>query len=242
MQAVVEFIARDSAVIIRTTGPDGAGLELELEPDEARDYSNRLGECIQYASMTGDDNMPDFSAWLPDEAEVPEAAPQVASWLPASVQRAQALEDIAEARAERAAERERISRAEAAHDAAVAAHLASAAMRGEYPAPMDVAAGNVGRDLMDVLAAARGDLERDYAPTPVADERFVNGEALTASVQRAAEYDLDRQLRRAQQLHDDLTAVRARTDYAGTLAAAREKSEARHAIRSETARTPMIYR
>ena len=52
----------------------------------------------------------------------------------------------------------------------------------------------------------------------------------------AADYALDRQLRRARQLHDDLTAIRTRNDYEGTLARARAKSEASpYATRTRTA-------
>lgn len=245
--AIVEFIAYDDSVVLRATVPSGGGFDLELTADEAREFSNTLGEAILHVSNGAD--MDDFAGWVQDaEAEVVEQhEPVAAPWLPASVVRAQVLEDAAEAREDRARERERADRAEQAHDAAVAAHLAAAAMRGEYPSPMEVAAGSVGRPLMDVLEAARGDLTEAYRPQAPADERFYGEPQVQAKRSSAwtsssrsfghdsetpGEYERDslddHLLRRARELHLDLVHFRGQRDHAAAMEAARAKSDAAH--------------
>lgn len=200
-----------------------------------------------------------FAAWVQeDPAPEPEfrcnetaSAPDgFASWLPPSVMRAQHLEDVAEARTARQEERDRIARAEVAHDAAVASYIAAAAGRGEVVSAVDVVNGTIGRSLQDVLAGSTAEMadripkdqrgEKDY-------ELLIDGAMVSRSAPRsdggsAADYALDRQLRRARQLHDDLTAIRTRNDYEGTLARARAKSEASPYATRNADRTPMIYR
>jgi hypothetical protein len=248
--AGIEFIgdADDGTVTIRAVTPSGADFELRMDYDEGMRFANELGSAIRHgASKRSDDMTGDFAAWTAEtaEPEAPEPAPQAASWLPASVQRAQALEAVAEAREARAAERERADQAEQAHDRSVAAYVAAAAMRGEPVAPMDAATGNVGRDLLDVLEAARGDLARDYAPEPPADERFY-GEPRIQGAQRSgwpgSEFELDRLISRAQDSHHDLVAYKARRNYADTLEAARAKSVTRHDAGPGEGRVPMIFR
>ena len=259
--ALVEFGTDDGLVLIRVTVPSGAGFELELTGDEARAMSNHLGEAI--LDTTRSDDMTDWAAWTaedpaPEPEVVEQSEPVAASWLPASVQRAQYLEDVAEAREARAAERARAEQAEQAHDAAVAAHLAAAAARGEPVAPIDAATGNVGRPLMDVLEAARGDLTRDYAPQAPADERFYGGEMHPATAKRSAwtspsrslghdsetpsEYErdsLDEHLvRRYQELHWALVQFRGKRDGAGAMEAARARSEASRSARATRPSAP----
>ena len=48
--AVVEFGADDGLVLVRVTPPWGAAVELEMDPDAARDFSNRLGGAILAAT------------------------------------------------------------------------------------------------------------------------------------------------------------------------------------------------
>ncbi len=80
----------------------------------------------------------------------------VPSWLPASVQRSMALEEIAEAKAARDAEREREASREAAHDRALLAYRSQAEARGEHIGALSLATGEgVGRSLQDVLADAQ---------------------------------------------------------------------------------------
>jgi hypothetical protein len=106
---------------------------------------------------------------------------------------------------------------------------------------MQLATGqDIGRSLEDILTAARGNLARDYAPQKPVDERFYAEPVIHAS--RSAwpesEYALDRQLRRADELHRDFVAARARYHYPAAEVAARAKQDA---VRSGT-NVPMIHR
>ena len=51
---LVEVIVPDDGrIVLNITAPSGAGLEFDLEPDEARDLVNMLGGAIRAASRTG---------------------------------------------------------------------------------------------------------------------------------------------------------------------------------------------
>ena len=257
-QAIVEiFTTDDGLVLVSVTPPWGAPAVLEMDPDDARGFSNNLGAAIHDIATTGDD-MPDFAAWTaePPDAEEPVADPrQVApapvaepgAWLPASVQRSIALESIADDTADRKAKKDRADHAEAERDASAAAWLAAAAARGEPVAPIDAATGNIGTPLTEILERARGDLVRDYAPTPKGDETFY-GEPKVQAAKRSAwtsssrslghdsatpgEYErdslADHQVRRARELHDWLTGYRVKHDYETIHAEAMAKSDAAH--------------
>ena len=169
--------------------------------------------------------MTGFGTWTgeaPDpgtDGSGPGLTAAAASWLPAPVQRAQAIEAQAEAKLARAEKRDREERAERAHDDAVSAYVAGAAMRGEVVSAMDLAAGNVGRTLAEVLSGATGELadripvhergERDY-------ELLDAGEPVLRSGRRyddgwpSSSYEADSMLRRAADLHTDLVMVQAR--------------------------------
>jgi hypothetical protein len=165
---------------------------------------------------------------------------EFAAWIPERAQRAQAAEDARERAEARRAEAERAEAAEDARERALGAYKAQAELRGEVVSALALATGEVGRSLDDILTAARGDLARDYAPQRPVDERFWTEPVIHAS--RSAwpesEYAVDRQLRRADELHRDFVAVRARYSYPAAEEAARSKSDA---VRSSR-RVPMIDR
>jgi hypothetical protein len=52
VQVIVELFAGDGLVVLAVTAPDGAGVVLDMAPDEARDLVNMLGEGIMAASRT----------------------------------------------------------------------------------------------------------------------------------------------------------------------------------------------
>jgi hypothetical protein len=162
-----------------------------------------------------------------------------AGWIPERAARLQAAEDARERAEARRAEAERAEAAEDAQERALGAYKAQAELRGEAVSAMALATGHAGRTVEDILSAARGNLERDYAPQKPVDERFYGEPVIHAS--RSAwpesEYALDRQLRRADELHRDFVAVRARYDYPCAEAITRAKQESGHAIRSEITRT-----
>lgn len=95
-----------------------------------------------------------FAGWVgeaPGAAESAPEAPGVPSWLPPGVARIQAEENARQAQAARAEQRARADRAEVARDQAVSAYIRTAAARGEMVSGMDIANGNVGKTLHDVL-------------------------------------------------------------------------------------------
>jgi hypothetical protein len=178
------------------------------------------------------------------------------SWLPVRVQRALAAADAAERREARHAEAARADAADAAREKSLAAYKAAAELRGEVVSAVALASGEVaGRTVADVFADARAAGDRDDARAAARDRRdelvYVDEPVIHAgrSAPLVAEYALDRQLRRADELHRDLVALRARYDYPAAEAIARAKSEVGQAIRSAgdgddgpDAYIPMIYR
>jgi hypothetical protein len=157
----------------------------------------------------------------------------VPDWLPLAAQR-NLIHEAAQQRAEaKRAELERADHADRAHDKALAAYREAAEARGEYVSAVDVAAGRVpGRTVADVFRGALEAGEREDARAAVRDRRAAQGEVPLmfgeASIGRSgwpqSEYELDRQLRRASDLHRDLVAFMARRDYPAAAEAARAKS------------------
>lgn len=150
-----------------------------------------------------------------------------AGWLPPSIARAQRLEDIAEARAERAAERARDDARAAAEDRAVAAYRAAAESRGDVVSALALAQGrDIGRSLGDVLADARAAAENEDARADARDRRQEWMGAAEPSIGRSSwpssEYELDRQIQRASDLHRDLVMFMARRNYPAAEARARK--------------------
>jgi hypothetical protein len=77
------------------------------------------------------------------------------SWLPASVLKAQAIEELGEAAEARRAETERENRAEDRRDRALASYRAMAMARGEDIPPLQLAAGvGLGRTIEDIFHSA----------------------------------------------------------------------------------------
>jgi hypothetical protein len=142
-------------------------------------------------------------------------------WLPASVQRRMAVEEQAERRAARDAEREREARREAAEDKALNAYKAAAEQRGEIVSALALATGQgIGRSIQDVFADARLAGEREDGRA-AARQRHEDGEVCyidreptiqgaSRSAWPESEYEFDRQLRQAGELHRDLVMTQAR--------------------------------
>ena len=85
-------------------------------------------------------------------------------WLPAVTRRWQYLEEQAERREAREAERERAARLERRHEEAVTAAVAAAELRGEFVGAVDRLSGDVGRRSVEqILEAARLAADRDDA-------------------------------------------------------------------------------
>ncbi len=165
------------------------------------------------------------------------------SWLPASVQRRMAPEDAHERAEARRAKLERADQADQARERSLAAYRAAAEQRGEVVSAMALASGEVtGRDLGDVFADATAAADREDARQRARDRResgevvFID-EPVIRDAGRSEPlwtYEMDRELRRAHDLHGDLVQVMARADYPSALAAARRHSPHRHtAARSE---------
>jgi hypothetical protein len=168
------------------------------------------------------------------------------SWLPAGVARRQALDEAQHsrelAREESARKKESERRAEDAYDKAVAAHMADSIARGEPVGALDVMRGGIGRTVSEVLTA-NAELA-DRVPKEHRDPVNYVGDT-GAPVQRSrgdgwpsSEYQVDSLLARADRLHRDFVAARARHDYAGAAEAAQAKQDA---VRSGR-RVPMIGR
>jgi hypothetical protein len=108
---------------------------------------------------------------------------------------------------------------------------------------MQLATGqDIGRSMPDIFADALAAGDREDARA-AAIERRLAGSGEFIGVSRSdgwpeSPYEADRMLRRADDLHRDLVAVRARHDYAGAVEAARAKSDPF----IERAAGPMIYR
>jgi hypothetical protein len=161
------------------------------------------------------------------------AAFGVPDWLPPRVQRNLIAEAAQEAAAARRAERARDDRADQANDRALAAYRDAAEQR-EYVSAVALATGQqeAGRTLQEVFAGALEASNREDARAAVREARerqgdvplFVGEGSIGRSGWPASEYELDRQLRRASDLHRDLVAYQARRNYPAAAEAARAKS------------------
>jgi len=147
-------------------------------------------------------------------------------FLPPSVQRRMAVEDAAEAKQARQEKQEREVRREQLHDSALQAYRAAAEARGEVVSAVALATGQAGgRSLADifdsVIAAADQEDARQGAQERSGrdDWGYVGRSAWPGS-----EYELDRTINRAQELHRDLVAYRGRHDYPAAQDAARAKA------------------
>jgi hypothetical protein len=165
------------------------------------------------------------------------------SWLPAAAQGRIEAEERAEEREARRAEAEREVQREQRHESAMAAYAAAAGERGEVVSALAIARGEVaGRTVGDVFADALAAADREDARSASRQRRedgdvvFIDSEPRIHGVSRSAwpasEWELDRTLRQASELHRDLVAVRARYDYPAAEMAARAKTgEARELAR-----------
>ena len=52
-EVTVETIVAGGLIVLRVTAPDGAGVELEMTADDARQFCNDLGGAIKCVSRTG---------------------------------------------------------------------------------------------------------------------------------------------------------------------------------------------
>lgn len=161
-------------------------------------------------------------------------------WLPPGIAQRIAAEERAAQREAQRAEQEREALREAKHDRAMDSYRVQAQERGEHVSAIDLATGNVGgRTVADVFADAAAAAAREDARQASRDRRedvvFIDREPVLHGTRRSAwpesEYELDRLLSRADDLHSDLMAVRTRRNYGATVEAARAKS-AGHARRS----------
>ena len=99
--------------------------------------------------------MSDYAAGIPGSA--PEA-PGETDLIPASVRRAQAIEDHTAARKARAAEKAREAREAEAPERAISAYMESAALRGETVSALDVINGNLGRTFEQITGGPSAEL------------------------------------------------------------------------------------
>lgn len=162
------------------------------------------------------------------------------SWLPARSQRALILENGAE-RAEAArAEKTQAERRAQLEDQALSAYRASAEGRGEVVSAMALATGQAGRTLADILQGAENAADHE-AGRQAAQERKSRTDwdyldarepvlAGRSSAWPSSEYELDRTISRAEDLHRDLVMYAARHDYPAAEQASRAKSEQRAMI------------
>jgi hypothetical protein len=163
-----------------------------------------------------------------------------AAWLPARVRRAQAAEDAAERREARRSEAARAEASDAAHDRHLGHYKAACELRGEHVSAMALATGeDIGRSLDDILADAIAAADHEDARQAARAHREAGLEPEHVEVGRSDgwPYDLDRQLRQAEDNHRELVALRARLDYPAALEAARARQEA---VRSAP-QAPVIY-
>jgi hypothetical protein len=142
----------------------------------------------------------------------------IPGWLPPRVQRAMAAEDAAERREAKRVEAEREMVRDAAHDRALALYRSQAEERGEVVSALAIARGVGGRSLADVLGDAQAAADREDARQAARDRRedvyYIDQEPVIQGASRSAgpgsEYELDRQLNQASDLHRDLIAIQAR--------------------------------
>jgi hypothetical protein len=165
----------------------------------------------------------------------------IGSWLPERVQRRQDAEDRAEEREARRAEKAQEDAAEAAQEKALAAYREQAEMRGEHISAMDLATGRIpARTVQDVFRDAMAAADREDARTAAREQREAQGGAhvefgepvIGRSWWPQSEYELERELELASDLHRDLVLFRARRNYPAAEEAARAK--ATYAQRSST--------
>jgi hypothetical protein len=157
----------------------------------------------------------------------------VPDWLPLAAQR-NLIHEAAQQRADAArAEKARDARNEAAHEQALQAYRQAAEARGEYVSALELAAGEVtGRTVADVFASALEAAEHEDARAAARERRERQGEvpvlvgepSIGRSGWPASEYEFDRQLQRASDLHRDFVAYMARRNYPAAAEAARAKS------------------
>ena len=149
--------------------------------------------------------------------------------LPASVLAAQEREQRLEDREARRQAAEDEAAIEARRDQAIAAYVAAASARGETIGATDIARGDLGRTLDEILAGASGELA-DRVPAHQRehdwDEIIVDATMVRRSRREydASGYETDRLLRQATELHRDFVAVRARHDYPAAVERARKSS------------------
>lgn len=157
----------------------------------------------------------------------------VPDWLPARVQRNFYLESQREAKEDRQAEARREARREQRADKARVLARSEAEMRGEAVSALAMATGEgLGRTVGDVLADARAMAERADARAAAKDRKepreVVWGDPVIHGARRSAwpssEYELDRTLRLADELHRDMVAYQARIGGAAAVEAERAKS------------------
>jgi hypothetical protein len=163
------------------------------------------------------------------------------SWLPPSVARRQAADEVQHAaelrREERARQKESEQRAEDARDKAVAAWVTDSIARGEPAGALDVLNGDIGRTVRQVLTANAELTDRvpkehrepvnyvgdtgGYFPVQRSQRPESRGDGWPASA-----YQADQLLRKASEMHRALVEYQARRDYPAAEARARAKSEA----------------
>ena len=169
-------------------------------------------------------------------------------WLPARVQRALLSEDAAETREAKRTEQAKAERRERLADEALGAYRAAAEGRGEVVSAVALATGQAGRTLDEVFAGViaaadqedgrlaakerKGRSDWDYldAPEPALAGRSAGWPG--------SEYELNAQLRRAEDDRRWMVGYIARHNYPEALEAARDKSGAY----VHRAALPMIHR
>lgn len=152
--------------------------------------------------------------------------------LSASIVRRQAVEDAREAKQEREERQEREMHREQLHEAALVAYRSAAESRGEYVSAVALATGQGGgRTLADIFAGAEAAADQQDARAGAAER---NGRDDWGYVGRSnwpgSQFELERELGRAEDLHRDFVAYRARTGYQDAESVARAKSDARGQI------------
>lgn len=139
-----------------------------------------------------------------------------AGWLPAGVQRRQAVEDQAERREARQAERDRADRQEQAAERALGAYRAAAEARGESIGAVELATGQgLGRGLDDIFSDAIAAADHEDARQAARAHREAGIEPEHIMVGRSdgwpsSAYEAGRMVRQAGQLHRDLVMTQAR--------------------------------
>ena len=157
-------------------------------------------------------------------------------WLPPSVAARIADEEAHELAAAKRDEAQRADQADQARERGLEAYRVAAGARGEVVSALAIARGEVaGRSLGEIFGDARDAADREDARASARQRRedgddVYFGEPVIHGAARSAwpssDYELDRLMRHADELHRDLVAVRARYNYRSAEVAARAKSEA----------------